>query len=183
MTDGNWKEYYKKVNTKPRALLVEALQYQQTSGKALDLGCGAGGDTFYLREKGYEVTSIDSSEKVLEYIPTAVISTFEKFNYAREKYDLVNAQFALPFCSPDSVDDVFRSIKESLQPDGLFVGQFFGPNDSWFGKTTMNFRTKEEFSLILEGLKVLKFNEEEKDDLTALGDPHHWHLFHIIAKK
>lgn len=183
MSTDKWGDYYKKVNTEPRVLLVEALQYANKTGSALDLGCGASGDTYHLKELGYTVTSVDSSDRVLEYIPSAIISSFEQFPFPRNEYSVVNAQFALPFCSPNRIDDVFESIKESLQTGGIFTGQFFGPNDSWAIRSDMNFKTREQMQNLLGDLEIIKFEEEEKDTPTALGDPHHWHLFHIIARR
>jgi mutator protein MutT len=44
---------------------VEAMELTVESGKILDVGCGSGRDSLYFIEKGYSVTSIDSSPKMV----------------------------------------------------------------------------------------------------------------------
>jgi len=76
-----------------------------------------------------------------------------------------------------------QHVEDSLLPRGLFVGQFFGPNDSWSGRSDMNFHTEAEVREYFKHYDILKFEEVENTRPTALGDPHHWHVFHVIAAK
>ena len=53
---------------KPRPILVELVEKGLIrKGKALDICCGAGTNTIYLAEKGFEVTGIDISRTAVEY--------------------------------------------------------------------------------------------------------------------
>lgn len=53
---------------KPRPVLVEFVKNGLIKkGEALDLCCGAGTNTVYLGENGFEVTGIDVSQTALEY--------------------------------------------------------------------------------------------------------------------
>ncbi len=53
---------------KPRSILVELVEKGLIKkGKALDTCCGAGTNTVYLAEKGFEVTGIDISTAAIEY--------------------------------------------------------------------------------------------------------------------
>ncbi len=36
---------------------------------------------------------------------------------------------------------------------------------------------------LLRGLEVEHFEEVEEDGETAVGDPKHWHLFHVVARQ
>ena len=72
-------------------------------GKALDLGCGAGNDSRFLKERGFEVTSVDSNETVRDFVPEVMISSFEDFHFG-DGYSLINAQYALPFCNPQEIN-------------------------------------------------------------------------------
>ncbi len=46
-------------DVEPPKLLVRALDQRSTSGRALDIGCGAGTNSIYMAERGYRVTAID----------------------------------------------------------------------------------------------------------------------------
>jgi len=53
---------------KPRPILVEYVEKGLIpKGKALDICCGAGTNTIYLAEKGFEVTGIDISPTALDF--------------------------------------------------------------------------------------------------------------------
>ena len=57
----NWDEHYAdaaNVESAPEPLLVQVADLLP-AGKALDLACGAGRHTFWLREHGWEVTAVD----------------------------------------------------------------------------------------------------------------------------
>jgi SAM-dependent methyltransferase len=156
---------------------------------ALDLGSGAGRDTRFLLEQGFAVTAVDSDPHaiaLMEELPQkrlrVVHSSFEAFDF--ETYDLVNAQFALPFMPEEQFHLVFGRITYALNPGGLFVGQFFGIHDEWNTPgNKMTFLTREQAEAELKGLRVLEFREEDVDSHIADGTPKHWHVFHIISQK
>jgi SAM-dependent methyltransferase len=50
----------------PPHLLVEVVKHHTTTGKALDLGCGAGVFSIYLAKQGYDVTGLDFIPRALE---------------------------------------------------------------------------------------------------------------------
>ncbi len=41
-------------------------------------------------------------------------------------------------------------------------------------------RTKQ---CLLDGFELELFEEEEADSVTPRGNPKHWHIFHIVARK
>lgn len=178
----DWNAYYKQVKSSPRPLLVEALPYAK-KGNALDLGAGSGGDSNLLKKQGYSVVSIDSSSEVKHYLPEAIISKIEDFVFPVGEFQIVNAQYALPFVSPSKIDEVMRSVVASIAPRGIFVGQFFGPKDSWSANKEMNFQSEEWIHAVFSGFEIIKFQEEKKNGETAAGESHFWHVFHIIAKR
>ena len=113
-----------------------------------------------------------------------VISSFDNYAFPENKFDLVSAQFSLPFNSPQDFNDVFNNIIKSLKAGGIFVGQLFGERDQWNNpETGMTFHTREQVEELLKGLEVLELKEEEKDEKPVVGDIKHWHIFHIIARK
>lgn len=169
-----------------RPLLVEALSYVHNKDYALDLGCGAGNDSRFLKEKGFRVTSVDSNPEVKKYLDDDsdfVISTYVNFDFPIEHYDLVNAQYALPFNPPESFNSMFERLTKSLRPGGIFAGQFFGKEDSWSNAKDMTFHTEAEIYSLLSDYKVHVFREEKRKGKTASGENKFWHVFHVIAEK
>lgn len=76
-----------------------------------------------------------------------------------------------------------NSITCAIAPGGIFVGQFFGPEDSWSNHADMNFETEKEVRYFLKNFQILKLSEEKQSRETVLGESHFWHVFHVIAKK
>jgi SAM-dependent methyltransferase len=185
----NWEEFYGMTkNNPPWPRLVLAVSLLGRTGEALDLGCGGGRDTRYLLAHGFAVTAVDTkaaSLAALADLPQErlhlVQSTFEEFSFT--SYDLINAHFALPFTHKEQFSAVFARLKAALKRGGIFVGQFFGVNDTWnTPETTMTFFTHEQAHAQLAGLAILEFEEEDQDGMTARGEAKHWHVYHIIAR-
>jgi SAM-dependent methyltransferase len=191
MANKDWSDYYKATKAKPpRPLLVKALEYVSNKDKAIDIGGGALNDTRYLLDQGFDVITIDKSplvEDKAKNIPSdklhAYTTSFEDFDFPKEEYNLASAMFALPFTAPEHFGKVFSKIKDSLKMGGIFCGQFFGDRDEWKTNLNMTFHTKEQAQELLNGLKIISFKEDEKDDKTATGGIKHWHVFHVIARK
>lgn len=193
MSENTWKEYFERTkDIKPRPLLVKAIDFVSDKNEVLDLGSGALNDVKFLVSKGFKhITAVDSkplAQDIIKNFPqeivSYVISTFEDFYFVQNKYDLINAQYSLPFNHQDTFERVFNSITSSLKKGGILTGQFFGEKDEWnvLGHK-MNFHTLEQTEKLLSGLEIIDFNEEETDRPTAKGDIKHWHVFHFIVKK
>ncbi|HPT08200.1 MAG TPA: class I SAM-dependent methyltransferase [bacterium] len=187
----NWKEYINTTKNKPpRQLLVQALKYVKDKEVALDLGAGALNESKYLLEHGFKkVIAIDNEEN-LELISKINNKNFifkktaiEDYNFSENKFNLINAQFVLPFIKKEKINEVVSNIKNSLKNNGIFVGQFFGKNDSWSNATGICVYTEKEIKKFLTNLDIIYFQEEEKDGQTAMDGEKHWHIFHFIAKK
>jgi tellurite methyltransferase len=185
-----WSDFYRITrNSAPWPRLVRAVSLLGHTGEALDLGCGAGRDTRYLLERGFSVTAVDREAASLATLADLrsdhlrlVQSAFEDFTFGQ--YDLINAHFALPFTHKEHFPLVFTRLKAALNPGGIFVGQFFGVNDSWnVPSNPMTFFSREQSQNQLEGLEILEFEEEDKDGATADDMPKHWHVYHIITRK
>ncbi len=189
----DWETYAKvHAKRKPREQLVRAVTFCNTKELALDLGAGTLIESTYLLEAGFaHVTSIDSSPQSKEFAAhidsekfTLVNESFNDFKFEPHSYDLINAQFALPFHGQKDFGIFIGNIINSLKPGGIFVGQLFGNRDEWNKPDTkLTFQTKEEAQKLLSPLELIEFIEEEKEGTTAAGAMKHWHVFHIIARK
>ncbi len=192
-TNTRWLEFYEITKNKPPSpLLIKALQFVNVKDDALDLGAGALRDTKFLIDSGFKhITAVDSEPLMIEAAKElnssklqAVTSNFNNFDYSREHYDLVNAQWALPFNPPDTFEETWNKVKNSLKKGGVFTGQFFGVNDEWNRPgTKMTFKTKDEVEKLLSDMEIIELTEEDKDSTTANGTPKHWHVFHVIARR
>jgi tellurite methyltransferase len=176
----------------PRPLLMRAAGLVSRKDRALDAGAGALNATKYLLSAGFaNVTALDSapaSQQAAAELPadhvTFVRSRFEDFAFPAEAYDLVNAEFSLPFIRAENFAAVFTRLLGSVKPGGLFTGQLFGSNDSWNKPDSgMNFHSCAEVDVLLRGFELLELEEEDHPGKTKLGEDKHWHIFHIIARK
>lgn len=187
-----WENYFKETkDNPPRSLLVKSLSFVTKKDSALDLGSGALNDSIYLLDQGFNnVTAVDIEPVAKEIANTLpqnrfeyVTVNFEEFEFPENHFDLINAQYSLPFLNPDSFETVIKNIINSLKDGGIFTGQFFGNGDEWADKEKMTFLTLGRAKEILSDLELLYFEEEEKEKPTASGKMKHWHVFHIIARK
>jgi ubiquinone/menaquinone biosynthesis C-methylase UbiE len=170
--------------------MVKALSYVAHKDAAIDLGSGALNDVTHLLEAGFkQVIAVDKKPVALEIarsLPSDrfeyVISPLESFEFPTDSFDLVNAQYSLPFIAPHEFESVFHNITASLKDGGIFTGQFFGDRDEWSSNTAMTFHTKEQAIRLLSSFETLSFEEEEQDKRTAAGEMKHWHVFHFIVR-
>lgn len=47
----------------------------------------------------------------------------------------------------------------------------------------MTFLKREAVEQLFNDFELIKFEEIEKDGMTALGKEKHWHIYNVIAKK
>lgn len=178
-------------NTKdlpPNRVLLEAFPYIKKFENALDLGCGAFRDTRFLLEKGFTVDAVDNSPNVewvggsndtLNFYP----KSFSEFTYPEGRYDLINAQYSIPFCDPANFKQVWSQITYSLTVGGIFTGQFFGNEDGFVPDDKMTFLDKKEVEILLQDFQVHTFVEAKRTSKTATGREKFWHIFDVIAEK
>ncbi len=192
MTFPDWGRFYGFTKESPPwPLLIRAAALASNGGQALDLGAGAGRDTRYLLEQGFQVTAVDAEPHAVALLATlppdhlqVVQSSFADFPFAFATYDLINAQFSLPFMPRDRFTTVFVRLKAALARGGVFAGQFFGVHDEYNNtERVMTFLTRAEAEDLLSDLEVIEFAEEDADGHKADGSPKHWHVFHILARR
>lgn len=189
----NWKAYYKKIgDSTPRPLLLEAVLKCNHRTQALDIGAGSMSDSFYLLKEDFtSVTAVDSSESFGEITKTIkhphlkiVNNKIEDFDFSQFKFDLINAQFSLPFIGKSFFGKIWSDIEFSLSEDGIFCGQLFGINDAWnTPDSLLIFHTKKEVESLVSSFETVLVEEVENDGITAAGAKKHWHIFNLILRK
>ena len=188
------EKYYEKTKgVLPHKNVKEFLKIENKKGKAIDLGCGAGRDTIFLIKNNWNVLAIDR-EDTKDIISSKLNDEeLRRFRFNRQDFenikleenDLIVANFSLPFCNKKDFKEFWNTIVGSILEDGYFVGTFLGLNDSWVDmKENVVFLSKEQVLELFENsFEIIKFEEIEKDEKTALGKLKHWHIYEIIAKK
>ncbi|MEO7123210.1 MAG: class I SAM-dependent methyltransferase [Lacisediminihabitans sp.] len=176
-----------------RPLLPRVLELREDAvpGVAVDLGCGDGTESRFLASQGWRVHAFDGARDTETRVPaglspadaariTARRVAFEDIQ-ALPANQLMYAGRSLPFCVEPEFPQLWSLIRGSLITSGLFVGDFFGPHDSWFGRPGMNFHSREEVEALLDGLEILELTENEGPATTPFGDKH-LHILTVIAR-
>lgn len=189
----DWSNHHEVTKESPPSeTLKKALDFVTNKGSALDLGAGGLKDTKHFLKLGFDsVTVVDSEPNVglavdeLSSDKVAYIgSPYDSYDFPEDKFDIINAQYSIPFNHPDTFSEMFTRLKKSLKKNGIFVGQFFGENDEWNNTDTeMSFHTKSEVEELLAGLEIIELKEENRNSRLTSGTPKRWHLFNVIAKR
>lgn len=160
---------------RPSHLLVEAMRHVRDFGHALDLGAGDFHDSIYLQSQGFHVTAVDKNPSEapegIEYVQTSV----KDFEFGQ--YDLVTAQYTLPFLEPG----IFGHIATSLREGGVFVGNVFAL-DNEFPEHARKY-SKEQLVSLLSELRVVFVADVEDEHEDMSGHMRHWHTYEFIAIK
>jgi SAM-dependent methyltransferase len=138
-----WEQHYRTRRTwggRPNPLLVEVAE-RLTPGSAVDLGCGPGGDTIWLAQRGWQVTAVDISRTAVEGVLTRAAElgvadrvSAEQHDLARTfatgTFDLVSAQY---FHTPLPLDRsrALRTAAQALRPGGLLLIVDHGSTAPW----------------------------------------------------
>jgi SAM-dependent methyltransferase len=141
-----WDDHYRRHSNvwhgRANAYLIDVAR-RLPPGRALDLGCGEGGDAFWLAEHGWHVTAVDVSSVALarvraEAARRGLAGSIEcqqhdlAASFPRGRFDVVSAQFLqspLEFDRPQ----VLRSAAAAVNPGGvlLIVDHASAPPWSW----------------------------------------------------
>lgn len=184
-----WIKYQERTaGGKPRALLIKAVDQVSERVAALDLGAGALNESEYLVHQGFkEIVAVDLTPQHRYFVipPETqfkyVESTFDKYDFPKDYFNLISAQYSLPFTKKELFPGVWNAAREALKSGGIFTGQLFGLHDDWSADQNMTFHSKEEIQQLLEGFEILTLKEQEFTETETRGK--HWHYFDIIARK
>lgn len=161
---------------------------------AVDLGCGAGRDARELLRHGWRVLAIDGEPSAVEVLraatPAEDLPRLETLvadlaEVALPPADLVNASISLPFVSGPAFDAAVDGALAAVRPGGRFATMLFGDRDESATDAGVSCRPAEwvRARLAASGLQIEDWFEREEDGQTALGDPHHWHILEVVARR
>lgn len=158
---------------------------------AIDLGCGDGTESRYLAAQGWQVHAFDGAPdtetRITNGLSPAETESITSTRVAFEDIEtlptseLLYAGRSLPFCDAAAFPRLWETIRTSIGESGWFVGDFFGPHDSWAGRPGMNFHDRDSVESLLDGLEILDLVEDERPASTPFG-PKHLHMLTVIAR-
>lgn len=135
-----WDEIYRKhpLETlpwelgKPRKILVNLIEKGIIKkGKALDICCGAGSNTVYLAQKGFDVTGIDISSKAIEYATQKaeqarvkirlMVQNFLKLLFKDEEFDFVFDMGCFHHVEVEDRSTFIKGVYRVLKKGGIYL--------------------------------------------------------------
>lgn len=164
-----WNNWAKKRNGKPVYDLwldeyQDILERNHTQ-EILDLGCGNGADTLYLKERGYQVLSCDFSKEALKNIKKTIPNTYvkylnllEPFKIEDNTYSLIIADLSLHYFDNETTIQIMKEIRRILKKDGILLARVASIHDFNFGAGVGE---QLEKNFYFEGDYTKRFFDEE----------------------
>lgn len=109
---------------------LPAFQMLLAGGRVLDLGCGAGSDSFRLKRYKIDVQGLDISEVMLAEAKRTVQGVpfwqgdFRSLPFAGESFDGVWANGSLFYVTPDDLVKTLSEVHRVLKPAGVFFASY-----------------------------------------------------------
>ena len=193
-----WARYYAVTAERPawltvrRAIELFATEQQAHPRFAVDLGCGAGRDTQALLDAGWRVLAIDREHAAIQVVETATPVPLRQMLETRvadlatvdlPSCDLVNASLSLPFLSSHAYWGTWKRILNALPVGGRIAAMLFGGRDGSSSDPSMTCPQPEEIRASLGAFEIEHWSDREEDTQTALGEPHHFHLVELVARR
>lgn len=159
---------------------------------AVDLGCGAGRDARELLRAGWRVLAIDREPAAKDAIEAAVepelrprleIRLADLATVEIPPCDLVNASLSLPFLAQDAFETTWKRVLATLRPGARLSAMLFGDHDESASDPDMTCLPPDRFEADLADFEIELWSAKEEDSKTALGEPHHFHLIEIVARR
>ena len=153
-------------------------------GRALDLGCGSGGNAIWLAERGWQVTAVDFSEVVIDKARKRVADSGIEVEFVVSdvttyrldgRYDLITSFYIQLW--PDQRARMLSNAAEVLAPGGrlLFVSHDkSSPPSGWSDEDLASLTTPAEVVAELPGLDIKRAAVVEEDGahMSHMPDPH-----------
>lgn len=165
-------------HAEPTLFLAEICARREP-GRVLDIGCGAGTDSVYMAQQGWDVTSLDFMPKALEYTQQraaevgCTVTAVEADITAWEPphaYDLILDHGLLHNMDPVRYGSYRETVLKALAPDGDFIllhwhPRYEGQPNGKMGPTRVSRENIKTF--FAPELQERFFAREEFEDLTS----------------
>lgn len=118
------KPYSEKFSN-PSDYIDEFLSLIPKNGKILDVGCGPGIDANYMVSKGFKVTGIDLSEKMLKLAKQKFpninfkLSDIRKLDFLENSFDGIFASFSLIHIPKKDIPLTLKNLYKILKEGGV----------------------------------------------------------------
>lgn len=133
--------------------------------KILDLGCGEGNDTLYLKERGYEVISLDYSVYALNIVKkyiknsiTVLADISDNLPFEDDSFDIIIADLSLHYFDLKTTNRIMKEIKRILKKNGCLLARVNSKDDFNFG-CNQGFKIEEDYYHVF-GYNKRFFNEK-----------------------
>ena len=148
----------------------------------IDLGCGIGNDTLFIKSCGKEVLSIDYSDEALKIINqnveganTLKMNFEDEWLLKKESADLIIANLSLHYFNTETTLKIINSIRDTLVDGGILIVRVNSINDTNYGSSSLDeiephyyeamnikkrFFDREDIDFFFSDFKVLNCKEE-----------------------
>ena len=182
----SWDERYSsgKYSSAEPHKLVREMVTKLKPGHALDLACGAGRNSIFLAENGWQVTAVDNSAAGVEIARARaeqkgleinfIVADLEKSEFVIEPgaYDLICDLYYLQ-------RDLFQTMKKGVRSGGVIISTIHIHGE---GDEPGRFDLREgELRGFFSDMEILHYHETEAADTDA-GD-HHRRTAELIARR
>jgi len=142
--DKNWKEIYesgKMLNKYPFDALVTFTFRKfgkikdKSKIKVLDIGCGAGNNSWFFAKEGFDITGIDISKHAIEYAKKRFEEedlkgkfyqkSFFEIKDLKENYNLIVDRGSLCTQEFNDIETILLNINNKLSNNGYFISFFY----------------------------------------------------------
>lgn len=140
------------------------LSYLPKEARILDCGCGSGRDSKSFLDKGYQVLSIDGSQKLCDKASSltgqkALCKQFGDIAYQNE-FDGIWACASLLHVQENELAGIFYKLSQALKPDGIMYCSFkFGDFSGERKGRYFTDMTEERLKNLIDGVEGMRIVE------------------------
>lgn len=173
---------------------IDKFLKEVNNGNILDVGCGVGNLTKYIKDKGFKVLGIDLSNNMLKIAKQRFpdidfqIMDITNIKLPKHSFDALFVAYSLFHIQPSKIEDTMKGFVEILKTNGkimlilqegqgeTIIDEPFNPTEKMY----INYFTKDSIVNLLEkfNFKILHLHTRNANSSMELGN----NKLFIIAK-